>query len=102
MNKNYKYGFNLEEDLKQLYGDNYEYINDKRIKLFKKLEDTEPLKIQQLKRIIQNPIPITNAELKEWKNIKNEILKKYSIKYTTIEILNSIEAFVIKYHIVSD
>lgn len=101
MNNDYQYGLDVIEDIRHLYGENYEEINKLRYKLFKSL-DGNIHAVQMLRCIIQNPVPITKQQFKEWIEIKNNILKEnqYDLTLRTIHTLRSIEDFVYDYHIV--
>lgn len=94
----HKYGYNYFDDLKQLYGEDYEEIDNKRYELFSKLEN-ETYEIKLLRNIIQNPVPTVREELIEWVNLREKIIKQYNIKKETIKVLKQIECFVNHYHV---
>ncbi|NFF75967.1 hypothetical protein [Clostridium sporogenes] len=94
----HKYGYDLESDLKELYGKDYESINEMRNVLFSSLEN-EPFEIKILRNIIQNPVPISKDELAIWLINKLNIYDKYNIKITTITNIEFIEKFAKKYHL---
>ena len=68
----YKYGYNLDEDIKNLYGSNHESKNSKRLDLF---NDYVMLlkRLESLKAIIQNPVPISKASYDDW-NFMQELM----------------------------
>lgn len=100
-NDNYEYGFDLYEDIKQLYGENYEEINSKRYKLLEGLNN-DILEIKLLRNIIQNPVPITREQFNEWVKTKNKIINEYQYDLTlrTIHTLKNIEDFAYVHHVI--
>lgn len=97
MKHKHQYGFDLEKDLKMLYGDNYNIIDRMRTNLFNSLEN-ETIEIRRLRNIIQNPIPITQNNFDQWQKYKYEMIKKYNIKHETLNIINRIENFIILHY----
>ncbi len=61
MKNDYKWGYNLEEDLKHLYGEDYIEINEQREKLYREIEEAG----KQFQSLLQNPMPIS---LIDWSN----------------------------------
>lgn len=96
-NHKYKYGYNLENDLKELYDEDYENINELRKVLFSNLEN-ERFEIKMLRNIIQNPVPVSEDEFAIWLIQKLNLYDKYNISFTTITNIEFIERFVKKYH----
>ena len=93
----HEYGFNLEDDLKALYGESYSEIDDMRKVLFLGMQN-EPFEIRQLRNIIQNPVPITYDDFKHWSEDKLKMFNEYSLSYKTIDKVNLIETFFTTYH----
>lgn len=88
----HKYGYNLENDKKELYGKNYNEINNEREKI---LSDLSWLAsdMRSSINILQNPVPIESGWIDEWVEIhekKIEVLK---------ENLKKAEDFARKYHV---
>lgn len=98
--KEYTYGFNYEEDIRNLYGVDYELLNNKRIQLFESFTPNVP-EAKALRSIIQNPMPITKERWEEWCNIKDNLIKKcgYYLSEHDKNILNEIKNFVYVYHL---
>lgn len=98
---NHKYGFDYEEDVKNLYGKNHKLLNDKRIRLFEEFNPSVP-EVKALRNIIQNPMPITTEQFNEWSSIKNKLLKScgYYLSENDKNILSDINNFVYVYHVI--
>lgn len=98
--KEHKYGFNYEEDIRNLYGANCELLSNKRIQLFESFIPNIP-EVKALRDIIQNPIPITKDQFEEWCNTKDGLIKKYDYYLSEHDknILNEIKNFVYVYHV---
>lgn len=84
--------YNLDEDKKELFGENYKEIDKERICLFEEVEGYY-FQVRGSNSIIQNPVPIKEEELEEWKARNEEFIKEYK------ETLRKIEDFVRKNHI---
>lgn len=97
----HKYGFDYEEDIKNLYGKNHKLLNDKRIKLFEEFNPSVP-EVKALRNIIQNPMPIKTEQFNEWSSIKSRLLKSYGYYLSEYDknILNEINSFVYVYHVI--
>jgi len=93
MDKDYKFGYNYEEDLKELYGKDADICNEKRLALYSSL-DFHSFDIKHLGSIIQNPVPITKEQLEEW------IEKQESAIMYLNKTLNDIGRFVRTYHLI--
>lgn len=83
MNK-HKYGYDITEDIRELYGENYEQINNIRISLAESVLTTGKT-ICNLINIIQNPIPIKQEELDKWVKDKDDFLKNIDKQCDLIE-----------------
>ena len=98
--KEHKYGFNYEEDIRNLYGANCELLSNKRIQLFESFIPNIP-EVKELRDIIQNPMPITKERWEEWCDVKDGLIKKcgYYLSEYDKTILNEIKSFVYVYHL---
>lgn len=99
--EDHKYGFDYEEDIRNLYGVNYELLNNKRIQLFESFTPNVP-EVKALRSIIQNPMPITKERWQEWCDVKDNLIKMcgcYLSEYDK-NTLNEITSFVYVYHVV--
>lgn len=109
------FGLDLDKDLKELYGKNYEEIDKERLRLWGSLEK-KSLEIKSLRTIIQNPVPVPSSELANWRKCKEDILHKLTTGLVVLDdlfaidelveklssvknILSQIEEFVVKYHL---
>ncbi|HCL4455173.1 TPA: hypothetical protein N2D10_003200 [Clostridium botulinum] len=88
----HKYGYDITEDMKELYGESYEQINNIRVSLAESVLTTSQT-MCDLMNIIQNPIPIRQQELDKWIEDKNVFLK------TVEKQCDLIASFVKEYHI---
>lgn len=82
------YGFDLDADIKQLYGKDSKKLNKIRKEYFDEILSVQT-KVRMLGSYIQNPVPCTKKEYIEFQNIKNEIRYK----------LDAIDDFVKTYHL---
>ncbi|HDK7314165.1 TPA: hypothetical protein PTV97_003301 [Clostridium botulinum] len=88
----HKYGYDITEDMKKLYGENYEQINNIRVSLAESVLTTGQT-MCNLMNIIENPIPVGQRELDKWIEDKDVFLK------TVEKQCDLIESFVKDYHI---
>ncbi|EKS4345116.1 hypothetical protein QB607_003120 [Clostridium botulinum] len=88
----HKYGYDITEDMKKLYGEDYERINNIRVSLAESVLTTGQT-MCDLMNIIQNPIPIREQELDKWIEDKDVFL--INIKRQC----DLIASFVKEYHI---
>ena len=97
--EDHKYGFNYEEDIRNLYGVNYELLNNKRIQLFESFTPNVP-EVKALRSI--NPMPITKERWQEWCDVKDNLIKMcgYYLSEYDKNTLNEITSFVYVYHVV--
>lgn len=90
--KSYKYGYDLDKDLKELYGEGYSEISLKRLQLFEKHTGLA-MRANRLNSIIQNPVPISEEDYKEWLRESKETIDKLK------KSLDEIDSFINTYHI---
>lgn len=69
----YKYGYDITEDMKKLYGEDYERINNIRVSLAESVLTTGQT-MCNLMNIIENPIPVEQQELDKWIEDKDVFL----------------------------
>lgn len=91
MNK-HEYGYDITEDMRELYGENYEQINNIRISLAESVLTTSQT-MCDLMNIIQKPIPVGKEELDKWVKDKDTFLK------TVEKQCDLIASFVKDYHV---
>ncbi|EKS4345016.1 TPA: hypothetical protein PTV74_003140 [Clostridium botulinum] len=101
MKNKHEFRFDLEDDFKELYGENYEKINEIRRSLFLSLEN-EQFEIRMLRNIIQNPLSVSKKEFKEWNKTKDSLLTKFNINPITITKIEFIGGFIKKYHLLKE
>ena len=95
------YGIDQNEDLKALYGENYEECDFFRKILWTFLGNFD-IDIRRLNYIIQNPIPITINEYEEWGLFKNKVCESSCTHTCASNALIEIDRFVVKYHLKSN
>lgn len=98
MKDTHEFEFDLESNLKQLYGENYEKVNKTREMLFLEMEN-KPFEIKQLRNIIQNPTPISKEGFDEWRKEKDSLYRKYHNNCDTVFTIEMIDYFIREYHL---
>ncbi|MBN3376242.1 hypothetical protein CF087_20615 [Clostridium botulinum] len=88
----HKYGYDITKDMKELYGEDYEQINNIRVSLAESVLNTSQAMCNVM-NIIQNPIPVKQQELDKWIKDKDVFLK------TVEKQCDLIASFVKDYHI---
>ncbi|QDY27041.1 hypothetical protein [Clostridium botulinum] len=88
----HKYGYDITEDMRELYGKDYEQINNIRVSLAESVLTTGQT-MCNLMNIIQNPIPIRQQELDKWIEDKDVFLTNINRQ------CDLIASFVKEYHI---
>ncbi|MBD5589354.1 hypothetical protein [Clostridium botulinum] len=88
----HKYGYDITEDMRELYGENYKQINNIRVSLAESVLTTSQT-MCDLMNIIQNPIPVKQQELNKWIKDKDVFLKNVEKQ------CDLIASFVKDYHI---
>lgn len=78
----------LEKDLKNLYGENYKEINEKRHELWLETENIKHL-TRNLQSFIQNPVPITEENFKLFEKSRKQIN----------QVIDELEQFIKDYHL---
>ena len=94
----HQYGYDMEKDIKKLYGKEHESINNRRMELWEMMCEYDN-QLRQLKSIIQNPVPITREDLTEWKHIKNRLEVDGTFSKKMKDVINEVEEFVKEYHL---
>jgi len=88
----HEYGYDIEKDMKELYGKDYDLINNIRVSLAESVLTTGQT-MCNLMNIIENPIPVEQQELDKWIEDKDVFLK------TVESQCDLIASFVKDYHI---
>lgn len=88
----HEYGYDITEDMRELYGESYEQINNIRVSLAESVLTTSQT-MCDLMNIIQNPIPVGQQELDKWIKDKNTFLKNVEKQ------CDLIASFVKDYHV---